>query len=69
MRRLTYTLETTPEDSHDARILEKIGLEQLFDRSPYFFTTDSKSEMFNMIDVMDEEGYESDWTITKKGDH
>lgn len=68
MTKLTYTLETTPEDSQDTKILEKTGLEQEWDQSPYLFTTNDKSEIFNLVDVLDEENYESDWTITKKGD-
>lgn len=66
MTELTYTLKTTPETSIDEDILEKTGMEQEWDNSPYFFTTNSKSEMFNLTDVLDEENYESGWEITKK---
>lgn len=64
--RLAYTLETTPNDHQDTEILKKTGMEQEWDKSPYFFTTNSKSEIFNLTDVLDEENYESGWTLTKK---
>lgn len=66
MTELTYTLKTTPETSIDEDILKKTGMEQEYDNQPYIFTTDDKSEMFNLTDVLDEELYESGWEITKK---
>lgn len=66
MIELTYTLKTTPENSIDEDILKKTGMEQEFDNQPYIFTTNSKSEMFNLTDVLDEENYEPGWELTKK---
>lgn len=66
MTELTYTLKTTPETSIDEAILKKTGMEQEYDNQPYIFTTNDKSEMFNLTDVLDEENYESGWEITKK---
>ena len=66
MTELTYTLKTTPETSVDEDILKKTGMEQEYDNQPYIFTTNDKSEMFNLTDVLDEELYESGWEITKK---
>ena len=66
MTELTYTLKTTPETSIDEEILKKTGMEQEYDNQPYIFTTNDKSEMFNLTDVLDEELYESGWEITKK---
>lgn len=66
MTELTYTLKTTPETSINEDILKKTGMEQEYDNQPYIFTTNDKSEMFNLTDVLDEELYESGWEITKK---
>lgn len=66
MTKLTYTLETTPNDHQDTKVLEQCGFEQEWDHSPYYFTTDSKGEAFNQVELLDEEGYESDWVLTKK---
>ena len=66
MTELTYTLKTTPDSKSDEDILKKTGMEQEWDNQPYIFTTNSKGEIYNLTDILDEENYESGWVLIKK---
>ena len=61
-----YTLETTPNDHQETQLLEEYGFEQEFNSSPYTFKTDSTGELMNVLDLLEEEGYAPEWTLTKK---
>lgn len=72
MTKLTYTLEAETICIEDERILDIAGLKREESRGieiedgPFYFTTNSKDEIMNAIDTLDEENYELGWILTKK---
>jgi|AntAceMinimDraft_18_1070375.scaffolds.fasta_scaffold263505_2 hypothetical protein len=65
-RKGTYTLTSEPRNAKDEESAKLAGMSQDFDSTPYYFTTDDRSEIMNMTDVLEEYEYTSAWTMTKK---
>jgi len=66
-RKGTYTLTTSPENYEDEALLkEKMAFERDYDTTPFYFSTNSRDEVNNAMDVLEEYGYHSPWTLVKK---
>ena len=64
--KLQYTIEAETDSFQNENILKKLGFDREWDSSPFSFTTDSKSEIMQIIDELDEEGFDLGWILTRR---
>jgi len=66
MTKLTYTLEVKTEDKSEQELLIGYGFEREWDFDPFSFTSNSLSEVLNVVNLLDEQYFEPGWVLTKK---